>query len=216
VTGFFFGPPLDDPPDDDDRPGDDPRDGPTFADVVNGLTLGGRRRRGVQPSTTDGPAGPEEGAGGQPMDFPTERISARDIARWDRSRPRPQTPLDAVEADLADAAGAAIVRPYAWTRGRTKSTRDLRIEALVTTSELGEDIEALTQTEHRSVAELCAEPRSVAEVATLLHVPLGVAKVLLGDMADLGLVIVHKTATGGANKAHLMLMERVLSGLRRL
>jgi hypothetical protein len=92
----------------------------------------------------------------------------------------------------------------------------MRIEALVTTSELGEDIEALTQTEHRSVAELCAEPRSVAEVATLLHVPLGVAKVLLGDMAGLGLVIVHKTATGGANKAHLMLMERVLSGLRRL
>jgi hypothetical protein len=125
-------------------------------------------------------------------------------------------PLDAVEAELADAADAAIVRPYAWTRGRTRSTMDLRIEALVTTSELGEDIEALTQTEHRFVAELCAEPRSVAEVATLLHVPLGVAKVLLGDMVDLGLVIVHKTATGGANKAHLMLMERVLSGLRRL
>jgi hypothetical protein len=121
-----------------------------------------------------------------------------------------------VEAELADAADAAIVRPYAWTGGRTKSTMDLRIEALVSTSELGEDIEAMTHTEHRSVAELCTEPRSVAEVATLLHVPLGVAKVLLGDMANLGLVIVHKTATGGANKAHLMLMERVLSGLRRL
>ena len=70
--------------------------------------------------------------------------------------------------------------------------------------------------EHRQVHSLCTEPRSVAEVATLLGVPLGVAKVLLGDMANMGLVIVHKTATGGANKAHLMLMERVLSGLRRL
>ena len=29
-------------------------------------------------------------------------------------------------------------------------------------------------------------------------------------------VVVHRTATGGANKAHLLLMERVLSGLRRL
>jgi hypothetical protein len=127
-----------------------------------------------------------------------------------RSLPeRPDSPYE-------DGTDAAIVRPYAWTRGRTKAALDLRIEALVTTSELGEDIQALAQTEHRSVAELCTEPRSVAEVATLLHVPLGVAKVLLGDMANLGLVIVHKTATGGANKAHLMLMERVLSGLRRL
>ena len=58
---------------------------------------------------------------------------------------------------------------------------------MVSTSEHGENIEALTQTEHRSIAELCAEPRSVAEVATLLSVPLGVAKVLLGDMANLGL-----------------------------
>jgi hypothetical protein len=197
-----------------------PPDGPdpTFADVLNGLTLGGGRRRHKkkkdqphQPSTVDAPTGP----------IPSQEIVQRiDWPSWPQPRPagppRPEMPLDTLEADLADAADAAIVRPYAWTRGRTKSTMDLRIEALVTTSELGEDIEALTQTEHRSVAELCTEPRSVAEVATLLHVPLGVAKVLLGDMAGLGLVIVHKTATGGANKAHLMLMERVLSGLRRL
>jgi hypothetical protein len=56
----------------------------------------------------------------------------------------------------------------------------------------------------------------VAEVASLLCVPLGVAKVLLGDMAELGLVTVHKTANGGGNASHLKLMERVLSGLRRL
>ncbi len=204
MTGFFEPPP--------DERGSGPEQ--TFADVVNGLTLGkGRRRRRKkgEPSAVDIPTGP---------------IPSRETARriewpsWPEPRPAgpswPGTPLDAVEAELADAADAAMVRPYAWTRGRTKSTMDLRIEALVTTSELGEDIEAMTHSEHRSVAELCVEPRSVAEVATLLHVPLGVAKVLLGDMANLGLVIVHKTATGGANKAHLMLMERVLSGLRRL
>jgi hypothetical protein len=216
VTGFF-GPPPDDP---------DPGPEQTFADVVNGLTLGGRRRRRKkrtdrgEPSTSDDPTGP----------IPNREIAQLDWPSWPQPQqiqvpPQPyprsgqwrnESPLDAVEAEVADAADAAIVRPYAWTRGRTRATMDLRIEALVTTSELGEDIEALTQTEHRFVAELCAEPRSVAEVATLLHVPLGVAKVLLGDMVNLGLVIVHKTATGGANKAHLMLMERVLSGLRRL
>jgi hypothetical protein len=191
VTGFFFGP----PPDEEGPPEQ------TFADLVNGLTLGGRRRReDPQPSTTDVPVG---------------YVPGREIPEW-VDRPPRHSPPDTGAAGFPEVADAAIVRPYAWTRGRTKSTMDLRIEALVTTSELGEDIEALTQTEHRSVAALCSEPRSVAEIATLLHVPLGVAKVLLGDMANLGLVIVHKTATGGANKAHLMLMERVLSGLRRL
>jgi Protein of unknown function (DUF742) len=178
----------------------------TFADVVNGLTLGGRRHRRRErsddeppPSTVDNPTGPS---------------SSQEVVQAMHRPPRllPERPDSPYEEGI----DAAIVRPYAWTRGRTKSSLDLRIEALVTTSELGEDIQALSQTEHRSVAELCTEPRSVAEVATLLHVPLGVAKVLLGDMANLGLVIVHKTATGGANKAHLMLMERVLSGLRRL
>jgi Protein of unknown function (DUF742) len=175
----------------------------TFADVVDGLTLGGRRRRRrecAEPSTVDAAAG----------SISSQEEVVRAVHRPPRSRPEwPDSPYD----DLCD---AAMVRPYAWTRGRTKAALDLRIEALVTTSELGEDIQALSSTEHRSVAELCTEPRSVAEVATLLHVPLGVAKVLLGDMANLGLVIVHKTATGGADKAHLMLMERVLSGLRRL
>jgi hypothetical protein len=178
-----------------------------FADVLNGFTLGGGRRKKKEPE----PDPPEPAPDAEPVGV--------DRANWSWTIPssapvvRPAA-APVSEEDLGD---AAIVRPYAWTGGRTKSTMDFEIETMVSTSEHGENIEALTQTEHRSIAELCAEPRSVAEVATLLSVPLGVAKVLLGDMANLGLVIVHKTATGGANnKAHLMLMERVLSGLRRL
>jgi hypothetical protein len=163
-----------------------------FADIVNGLVHGPRRHKSTVDSGMDPPL----------------------VPIW------PMSTVDDLPDDDQLAAGigpdAAIVRPYSWTRGRTRSPVELRIEALVTTTERGDDREAVTQAEHRSVAELCREPRSVAEVATLLGVPLGVAKVLLGDMANLGLVVVHKTATGGANKAHLLLMERVLSGLRRL
>jgi hypothetical protein len=178
---------------------DQPDGDDTFAVVLNGLSLGTGRRKRKQSSED------ELGIKFEPV--------------WSEPDPVPQhQDLSWVdEEDVAPLApDAAIVRPYSWTRGRTKSTVDLRIEALVTTSERGDDISGMTHTEHRSVAELCREPRSVAEIATGLHVPLGVAKVLVGDMADLGLVIVHKTATGGANKAHLLLMERVLSGLRRL
>jgi hypothetical protein len=175
---------------------DDPDPG-RFAHVLNGLTFNPGGRRGKQPpqSASDSPAN----------DPPSSQEIMKRID-W----PPPSA------ADYVFESDAAMIRPYTWTRGRTRSSVDMRIEAMVSTSELGEDIEAMRQVEHRSVAELCAEPRSVAEVATTLGVPLGVAKVLLGDMAGLGLVIVHKTATGGANKAHLVLMERVLSGLRRL
>jgi hypothetical protein len=172
---------------------DDPDPG-TFADLVHGFTFGRKRKRDRAASTSEPPTNP---------------LSTQEIMKRIDWQPAPH-------ADHEFDGDAAIVRPYAWTRGRTKSTVDLRIEAMVSTSELGEDINAMPQTEHRWIAALCVEPRSVAEIATILAVPLGVAKVLLGDMAGLGLVIVHKTATGGANKAHLMLMERVLSGLRRL
>jgi hypothetical protein len=111
---------------------------------------------------------------------------------------------------------AAIVRAYAWTGGRTKSDYHLEIETLVSTSERGYNAAALAQAEHRAVASLCAQPRSVAEVAALLSLPLGVAKVLLGDMAGLGLINVHQTASTDGDKPDLALMERVLSGLRRL
>lgn len=54
----------------------------------------------------------------------------------------------------------------------------------------------------------------MAEIAALRGVPLGVARVLLGDLAALGAVVVHRTVDAGG--PDLALMERVLSGLRRL
>lgn len=120
-----------------------------------------------------------------------------------------------VEDDLGDV--AAMVRPYQWTRGRTKASIHLELETLVSTSESGQDEQRLTQLEHRAIASLCRHPHAVAEVAAKLSVPLGVAKVLISDMAEQGLITVHQTvADDDDTAAHLMLMERVLSGLRRL
>ena len=125
--------------------------------------------------------------------------------------------MQVTDADqFGSGGGAAAVRPYAWTRGRTKSGFDLAIETLVSTSQRGRDQMGLLQVEHRAVAELCEAARSVAEVAALLSLPLGVARVLLGDMAGLGVVTVHQTASRAGNAPDLALMERVLSGLRRL
>jgi hypothetical protein len=210
--------------DDERRPASEP----TFADVMNGFSLdAGRspRRRRWGRRRDDGVA---------PADAP------RAEAQYDTPPPMPahpgqspyqgaQTPspgafpplsppidMTAADADQAGPAGASAVRPYTWTRGRTKSGTDLAIETLVSTSQRGRDQMGLLQVEHRAVAELCEQTRSVAEVAALISQPLGVARVVLGDMASLGIVTVHQTASSAGNVPDLALMERVLSGLRRL
>ncbi|MCS7481528.1 DUF742 domain-containing protein [Umezawaea endophytica] len=118
------------------------------------------------------------------------------------------TPSDDVEES------AAIVRPYSWTGGRTTSDFQLEIETMVS---VGEELYAgPIKAEYQDVMALCEGPRSVAEVAALLGIPLGVAKVLLGDMAERGLLDVHATAVVDGDIPDLGLMERVLSGLRKL
>jgi hypothetical protein len=55
----------------------------------------------------------------------------------------------------------------------------------------------------------------VAEISALLRIPLGVVRVLISDMATEGLVRVHQPQLD-AGKPDINLLERVLSGLRRL
>jgi Protein of unknown function (DUF742) len=108
------------------------------------------------------------------------------------------------------------VRPYTWTRGRTRPVQYLAVETLVSTSDEGRDVTAICSAEHAAIAQLCADIRSVAEVAALLALPLGVARVLLADMIDTGLMHVHRNPIGWGSAPDLSMMERVLAGLYRL
>jgi len=113
----------------------------------------------------------------------------------------------------ADPPRNLLVRPYAVTGGRTRSQPvDLPLETLVTTTDEGHRALTSLQFERRSIATLCREPVSVAEVAARVGVPLGVARVLVGDMTDDGHLEVHLPA-GGA-RPDVILLERVLDGLR--
>jgi hypothetical protein len=107
---------------------------------------------------------------------------------------------------------ATLVRPYVHTGGRTRPGSELALETLVTASAPATCESWPANPEYRAVIGLCAAPRSIAEVAALAKLPVGVARVLVGDLAELRLVTVHPT---GAT-ADLALMERVLTGLRRL
>jgi hypothetical protein len=109
----------------------------------------------------------------------------------------------------------AMVRPYAMTGGRARSHYDLAIEALVFTSERGRMRGAAVLPEHRSICGLCLDTRSLAEISAHLRLPLGFARMVIGDMVDMGLVVVHGISAQGMAPSD-ELLERVLSGLRRL
>jgi hypothetical protein len=109
-----------------------------------------------------------------------------------------------------------LVRPYTLTGGRTRpSNLDLELEALVSTTSLGESADLSHSSEQQSIALICRDVLSVAEVSARLDLPLGVARILVADMADEGLVILHRPASPG-DRPDLALLERVLYGLRTI
>jgi hypothetical protein len=118
----------------------------------------------------------------------------------------------------------ALVRPYAVTRGRTRPRLDIAIEALVETTVRGRGTDARPGMghgrEHQYIATLCdGRLQSLAEIAARMQLPLGVTRVLIADMAADGLVAVYEPTSfdGDSNDAvGTDLLERVLSGLRRL
>ncbi|MBB0247290.1 DUF742 domain-containing protein [Streptomyces alkaliphilus] len=110
-----------------------------------------------------------------------------------------------------------LVRPYAMTGGRTRPRYQLAIEALVSTSAEPVQLQGLLP-EHQRICQLCLpEVKSVAEISALLSIPLGVARILVADLAEAGLVAIHQPGDGdSAGQPDVTLLERVLSGLRKL
>ncbi|MFF0741903.1 DUF742 domain-containing protein [Streptomyces sp. NPDC004111] len=110
-----------------------------------------------------------------------------------------------------------LVRPYAMTGGRTRPRYQLAIEALVHTTADPSRLQGQLP-EHQRICQLCREIKSVAEISALLSIPLGVARILVADLAEAGLVAIHQPggdeAAGG--QPDVTLLERVLSGLRKL
>jgi len=117
-------------------------------------------------------------------------------------------------------ASGRVVPVYAFTRGRTRSAgEELPIEALVTATELalqrGQD--PVLPVEWRTIIGMCSEPMSIAEIGIGLRVPITVARVLVGDLANAGYLSVHSAGTSSGDEGPgQAILGRLIDGLRAL
>ena len=108
----------------------------------------------------------------------------------------------------------SLLRPYSLTGGRTRASRaDLSLAAQVVSVPAVE--EPQVDTELREILAMCVHPLSVAEVAARAALPLGVARILMSDLLDQGLLMVCE-AGPTCERPSLDTLRLVLERMREL
>jgi len=108
-----------------------------------------------------------------------------------------------------------VVRPYAVTGGRSRGSRaELPLEALVNAPPAGLHNDRL-RFEHADVVRLCLPFQSLAEVSAHLRLPVGVARTIVCDLIDEGLVTITLPRHGTAGP-DVDTLGKVLDGLLAL
>jgi Protein of unknown function (DUF742) len=108
-----------------------------------------------------------------------------------------------------------LVRPYVVTGGRTTARGpELTLDATIRALTDGHELDLTAGPEPRRIVELCAKPVSVAELAARMTLPIGVMRVLVGDLDAIGAVDVVVAPTDTASDPGLL--ERLLDGIRAL
>ena len=114
-----------------------------------------------------------------------------------------------------DAQAGPVVRPYALTQGRTRHTGEsFDLVATVVATRMFADPVALAP-EHLSVLQLARRPTTVADIASDVDLPLGVVRIILADLRELGLVVIS-TPVVMAERIDKHTLREVLNGLRAL
>ena len=114
-----------------------------------------------------------------------------------------------------DAEAGPVVRPYALTQGRTRHTGDSfdLVATVIATRAFADP--ALLAPEHISVLQLARTPTTVADIASDVDLPLGVVRIILADLRELGLIAI-RTPVVMAERIDRHTLREVLNGLRGL
>lgn len=115
------------------------------------------------------------------------------------------------EPNESEDSSPGLLRPYVLTGGRTRATgEDLDIETIVSTASHVAPSELNLESER--IAVLCKEPCSIAELASHLDLPLGVARFLASEMVTAGTLTKHELTNNSDNA----LIEKLIRGVRAL
>jgi hypothetical protein len=131
--------------------------------------------------------------------------------------PDPRMQQDAMSAaSNGEHTHHALVRPYMLTRGRTSSSLGVfelhaPALALITPEQLGRG----ATPEDRRIVELCQTPMSVAELSARIGMPVGVVRVLVGDLVVARMLHVRQS-DDEAEHRDVRLLERLLEGIRAI
>jgi hypothetical protein len=115
-----------------------------------------------------------------------------------------------------DREAGPVVRPYALTKGRTESSSGAAFTLIDVVLATGEWPMAgfRPSPEHRKILGVCRVPSAVIDVASEVDLPIGVVRVLLGDLIDEGLLRIAMTQHKPQTDTRLLRM--VLDGLQSL
>jgi hypothetical protein len=109
-----------------------------------------------------------------------------------------------------------VVRPYTMTGGRARPvTGGLDLLTHVEALYAPEAELVHLQPEHREILALTRTALSVAEIAARLDLPVGVVRVLVGDLLQESLVSTFESATA-TNPPDENTLQAVIDGLRAL
>jgi len=115
-----------------------------------------------------------------------------------------------------DREAGPVVRPYALTQGRTLPSGGASfglIDVVVATSERPSE-HFRPGPEHRRILSLCRRPTPVVDLTSEIDLPLGVVRVLLGDLASERMLRVLSAPKQPVTDERLLRM--VLDGLESL
>lgn len=116
-----------------------------------------------------------------------------------------------------DAEAGRVVRPYALTRGRTRHSGEaFDLVATVTATRGRAAALSVLAPEHSSVLRAARLPTTVVDIASDVDLPLGVVRILLADLRELGLVTIQAPVSMRARQVDRNTLREVLHGLRGL
>ena len=108
-----------------------------------------------------------------------------------------------------------VARPYMVTGGRTRPVGESNFDLIDIVAATGsEPRRGFTPAhEHARILELCQRPLAVAELSAGLGLPIGVVRVLLGDLLYEELIEIHRQTQRLASRR---LLQQVLDGLNAM